>query len=188
MVRFASSHVVPFDNERPSSQSYAFLTMSDTIWYQIIIVWLHLVGATFWVGGMLFLSLVAAPLVRRGSGEVREWFVHLARRFRSWVWGAVVVLVGTGSFLLTRHVSWAVSPFQWPGIVQAKLGMVIVLLGLSIIHDRVVGPRVREIARKDRSMWTPCERTLLRLSPWLARMTLVSGLVILFLGIALARL
>lgn len=159
------------------------------VWYKTILVWVHLIGATCWIGGMVFLSIVVAPLLREKipDFQAHDWFVRVARRFRSLVWMVIPVLVLTGLLLLRQSVWWDVPWAEWSWVVHGKLMAVTMLIALSVVHDRIVGPRVRMIVQKDRSAWTDAERRLVRLSPWLARSTLLLGLLIVFLGVALAR-
>ena len=42
------------------------------------------------------------------------------------------------------------NPRQWPAIFVAKMGLVALLFSLTLIHDLVVGPRVRADSRKGR--------------------------------------
>ena len=60
---------------------------------------IHLTVATLWIGGMLFLFLVAVPLLKKALDPAfaRREFVSQARRFRMLVWGAPsLLLVNSG--------------------------------------------------------------------------------------------
>jgi uncharacterized membrane protein len=50
----------------------------------VFLVWLHVLAAVSWIGGMIFLSLVLAPLVRnrKAAPEFMALFRSAARRFR----------------------------------------------------------------------------------------------------------
>lgn len=59
----------------------------------ILLTSLHVIAAVSWVGGMVFLSFVFAPLVRNGSlPGAPALFRAAALRFRVMAWSAVAVL------------------------------------------------------------------------------------------------
>ena len=154
-----------------------------------ILVWIHLVAATFWVGGMLFLSLVAVPLLKQAPDphSVRLGFVALARRFRMFVWGALSLLVVTGSVLLGHVVNFSAPFSSWPLVVVTKLSLVLMLVVVSLAHDRIFGPKVHRLKQKASSELSVGETLILRLSPLLARLTLVLGLGVLFAAVVMVR-
>lgn len=138
---------------------------------------------------MLFLSLVAVPLLKKDVDPIsaQHSFVSLARRFRTLVWVALAILVLTGSMLLPRFVLIPSSPLTWPSIVLWKLFLVITLIGVSLLHDQVVGPKVRILKRKTKGELASSEQFLIRLSPLLGRLTLVLGLGVLLAAVMLVR-
>ncbi len=93
----------------------------------VLFLWIHLLAAIGWVGGMLFLSLVLAPLVRHEATEpaVKMLFRSAARRFRALVWAAIVVLAGSGPVLLHSRRWSLIDPNGWPRILQIKIGLVV---------------------------------------------------------------
>ena len=101
--------------------------------FDIILVWIHLTSATFWVGGMLFLSLVAVPFLKKDPdpSAAQRGFINMARRFRALVWMALSILVITGSILLPNHVDLSTSLGEWPPAVLIKLTLVLLLIGMS---------------------------------------------------------
>ena len=157
--------------------------------FDLILVWLHLVTATFWVGGMLFLSLVAVPLLKQEPAPVstQHFFVSLARRFRSFVWAALTILVVTGSFLLARLVDLSSSPSTWPTAILVKLFLVVSLVLVVLVHERMIGPRLPALKAKDPATLSPGEKRLLRFSPLIGRLTMVLGLAVLLAAVMVAR-
>lgn len=158
-------------------------------WFYFILVWLHLLAAAFYVGGMLFLSLVAVPLLKTDLDYVgtQRRFLSMARRFRSFAWGAIFVLLLTGAILLRGHVSFGEPFFDWPVTVLTKLLLVAVLLGTSITHEFFLGPKVTNIKQRPPSSWSSAEQTLVKTSPWVSRLTLVLGLAIFLSALVLSR-
>lgn len=157
--------------------------------FDIIFVWIHLTAATFWVGGMLFLSLVAVPLLKKDPdpSSAQRGFINLARRFRTLVWIALSLLVITGSILLPNHVDFSASFGNWPSVVLVKLSLVFLLIIVSLTHDQLMGPKVRALKHKPISELNVMEKLLTRLSPVISRLTLLLGLAILLAAVFIVR-
>lgn len=105
-------------------------------------LWIHLLAAISWIGGMVFLSLVLAPLVRsrRAAPEFMAVFRLAARRFRFIVWGAIAVLLSTGPLLVLQR-GWSLfDPKEWPLALGIKISLVVILLVLTLSHDLLFGP------------------------------------------------
>ena len=153
------------------------------------LVWMHLLAAVVWIGGMVFLSVVLVPVLKRDGqfAQHAALFRTVAYRFRSVVWGTMGLLVGTGLMLAAGRSIPLTEPWHWPTIFSAKIGMVTVLLTLTLLHDLVVGPRVRQTLGKAVSDRTTRERLLLRYSVLLPRMSLLVALLVLLLAVVLAR-
>ena len=154
----------------------------------ILILWLHLMAAVTWIGGMLFLSLVAVPILKPRTAHPgqADLFRAMAQRFRPIVWGAIGVLLVTGPLLVTFQ-GWALfEPGQWPSALRIKLGLVAFLLLLTGAHDLVIGPRVGALSRTPPESRTGLERMLVSSTPWLARGSLILALVILAMAGALS--
>jgi len=155
----------------------------------IFVVWLHLLAAVAWIGGMLFVSLVLAPVFKRDGfvGERRALFQTLALRFRMVAWASILTLVATGSMLLTSRMGSLAEPAGWPFVLKLKLALVAILIGLTAAHDFWLGPKVAALMRGKPTNRGATEQMLVRLSPWIARLGLMLALFILLLGVAVAR-
>ncbi len=155
----------------------------------IILVWTHLIAATFWIGGMLFLSLVAVPILKQDSDPLsaQRGFINLARRFRTLVWSALFILVVTGSILLGNVINFRAPLSSWPPVVLTKLILVFLLVVVSLSHDRIIGPKVRTLKSKAASELSIGEGLLLRFSPLLGRLTLLLGLGVLLAAVIMVR-
>jgi putative copper export protein len=95
-----------------------------TFWNGVL--WLHLLGMAFFVGGQLMLAGVVVPLLR-GDGERMR---AAARRFGIGSLIALGVLVATGVAMASHLHRWHASS------LQVKMGLVVVLLGLLYVHTR----------------------------------------------------
>lgn len=138
---------------------------------------------------MLFLSLVAVPLLKQDSEPLsaQRGFISLARRFRTLVWSALFILVGTGSVLLGNVVNFRAPLSSWPPVVLTKLLLVLLLVVVSLSHDRIMGQKVRTLKSKAASELSVGEVLLLRLSPLLGRLTLLLGLGVLLSAVIMVR-
>jgi copper resistance protein D len=157
--------------------------------FHLLLLWLHLAAAITWIGGMVFLSAVLAPLVRqrKAAPEFMALFRTAALRFRLVVYGAIALLLGTGPLLLHERGLSLFDPHRWPTVLRVKLGLVVVLLILTVVHDLILGPRMRTISAISDAARSPWERTLMRTSAWLPRLSLLVALAVLWAAAALAR-
>ena len=157
-------------------------------------VWLHVVTAALWVGGMLFLVAVIVPLLRtpalRGQAVVLISAVGL--RFRSVGWASLLVLVVTGTINAAfRAGSWSglADPAWWTNpfgrFLAMKLGLVGLILVLSAVHDFAVGPRAAELLRTDPE--SPRAGRWRAAASWMGRMNLLLALLVVALAVALVR-
>jgi len=155
----------------------------------VLLVWLHMLAAVSWIGGMIFLSLVLAPLVRsrKAAPEFMALFRSAARRFRFVVWGAIAVLLLTGPPLLHQRGIPITNPSGWPMILSVKLGLVAILLFVTITHDLIIGPRVGRILQLPTERRTSSDHAMVAWSPWIARCSLILTLAVLLAAVALVR-
>lgn len=151
-------------------------------------VTVHLLAALFWLGGMFFLALVGAPVIRKlDDPELRgRLFADLGRRFRTAGWWAIGILVATG--FLNLHFRGLLDPEVlassdfWAGAygraLAWKLGAVTAMIATSALHDFVFGPRAARAAGGGRHR---------RIASWLARLNAVFGIILVLAAVRLAR-
>lgn len=158
-----------------------------------VVVTLHVLAALFWLGGMFFLGVVGAPVLRGiEPPALRQRLFHdLGRRFRASGWIAIAVLVLTGVLILhyrgMLHWRGALgSPAFWTTAfghtLAIKLLAVTVMVGVSAVHDFVLGP-----AAGRAEAGTPRALALRRRAAMLARGNALVGLVIVIAAVRLAR-
>lgn len=157
--------------------------------YQVA-VFLHVVGATVWVGGIFFLAAVAVPVARRFDPATRSRIVAEAgRQFRLIGWTTLAAMVVTGAYAATVRGATLQNVLDgtfWTTAFGRTLAMKLVLVGLmvavSFVHDFVVGPA----ATRAQAAGQETAR-LRRAAAWLARITGVLALGVLFLAVLLVR-
>lgn len=156
-------------------------------------VTVHILAAMLWVGGMLFLAVVGAPVLRHVEPpELRQrLFDGLGRRFRSVGWATVGVAVVTGIGNL-YYRGW----LHWDGVwnsaafwgtrtgmaLAAKLTFVVLMLAVEGYHDFVVGPRAGQV-----TAGSPEAIALRRQAMWLARIAGVFALGLVVAAVFLPR-
>ncbi len=159
----------------------------------LLSVWVHILAATVWIGGMLFLVLVVVPWLRRGERSNAALFLReTGERFRNVGWACFVLLLVTGTFNLWvrgvrladfGRVEWLRSPFG--KTVLAKLTAFALVLMVSAVHDFYVGPRAtRAIAADPHSPEALRER---RRASALGRVNVLLALVLVGAGVMLVR-
>jgi copper resistance protein D len=155
----------------------------------LLSVTLHLTAAVFWIGGMFFLGIVGAPLLRREDPETRRrLFDALGLRFRAFAWWAIGLMVVTGVVNLwtVGRLPLLMEPAFWRtgyGTALAwKLGLVVAMLSLAAMHDFWIGPRTGEVEAGSEEAGR-----LRRWSAWQARLNALLALALLYVAARLAR-
>jgi putative copper export protein len=160
----------------------------------LLSVYVHLLCAAIWIGGMLFLALVIVPVLRRPEMRVQApaLFATTGIRFRAVGWATLVTLVATG-LVQTSYRAGGVAtlgdPVWWSlpfgRILALKLALVAVTLTLAAIHDFWIGPHASRLLECDRE--SPRAQRWRNAASWLGRVNLLLGLGIVALAVILVR-
>lgn len=155
-------------------------------------VTLHVFAALLWLGGMFFLALVGAPVLRMVEPpELRSLlFRRLGEQFRRVGWIAIAVLLITGTVnlhfrgVLSADALGAAAFWHTPyGRALAwKLGAVTAMLIVQGIHDFIVGPAASRVAPGSPEMLVARRRAAL-----LARLSAVLGIIVVIAAVRLPR-
>jgi uncharacterized membrane protein len=118
-----------------------------------VLVIVHLLAATVWVGGSVALVFVGVPAIRVLEGEPRGRAMReLGLRWRPLGYGALLVAVLTGVELARRDWDEGRSPFQT--VLWVKVGLTAALIAASYLHNYVYGPRLQAEIREGRPQRT----------------------------------
>ena len=116
--------------------------------YQVAAL-LHILAAMVWIGGMLFIAMALAPVMRGlqdPPGIGSRILGAGARRFRAPAWAALLVLVVTGIWILYERGLGADYILTGTGsssqLLHVKVALVALVIALSSLHDFVIGPRL----------------------------------------------
>ena len=137
----------------------------------------------FWLGGMFFLGVVGAPVLRRIEPPAlrSQLFGALGRAFRTAGWVAITVLVATG--VVNLYFRGLLSAALWRSTpLLVKLAAVIVMIALSAVHDFWLGP-----AASRAPAGSPQAIALRRWSTIIARLNALVGLVLVAAAVRLTR-
>lgn len=157
-------------------------------------VWLHIVSAMVWIGGIVFFALVLVPLSRKS--EFADRSAALLRlsgeRFRTVGWICLVTLVATGIVnMASRGITWAslVAPGlhqdPWRNALVHKLGLVAIILILSGVHDFWAGPKA---ARLMATAGREAEgKRMAKAASWFGRVNLLLALAVVAFAVKLVR-
>jgi uncharacterized membrane protein len=156
-------------------------------------VTIHVLAAMLWLGGMFFLGVVGAPVLRAIEPPPlrQRLFQELGMRFRKVGWWSIAVLVVTGIINL-HYRGW----LRWSGVLgsagfwqtnagralAAKLLAVTLMLTVSAIHDFVHGPRAGRA-----SIGSPEAIALRQRAAVYARINAVLGVLLVIAAVRLAR-
>lgn len=157
-------------------------------------VFVHVLSAVVWAGGMLFLALVAIPVLRTLPDRSRaELVARLGERFRPWAWTCIALLVITGVLNLAfRGVTWesVVTGRLWGSpfgqVLAWKLAFVAGAVVLSAVHDFYLGPastRLLQARNPDRRK----AAALRRQAAWVGRLNTLLVLAVLGWAVLLVR-
>lgn len=148
---------------------------------RLLPLWLHVLGAAAWLGGLLFQSHVLFPVLTwEGGADALATAVH---RFRRLGWAALTLLVLSGFHNLTRLPPAA--EMAEGGVIRLlalKLFLAVVVLMLAAQRDFGTAARLIRAVRAGENP-SRLARTLVRLD----RALLLLGAAIVYLGLAVSR-
>lgn len=163
----------------------------STLYY--INVTIHVLAAMLWLGGMFFLGVVGAPILRAVEPPAlrQRLFQQLGTRARSLGWWAITILLFTGvlNLYFRGWLHWSgvlASPAFWrtgTGTALAvKLAAVTVMVVVSAVHDFVLGPMPGRL-----TAGSPEALAFRRRAALLARANALIGIIIVIAAVRLAR-
>ncbi len=148
-----------------------------------VALFLHILAAAFWIGGMLFLVLVLVPFLRTIPDPAKRLEIYdiVGRKFSMWGWVALGILVITGPMVLYYLHGIAPSDLLKPATYSGVFGMilgfklmfVIIAIIISAVHDFDIGP-----AAVKRVSWAGAARIIGRVNFILAIIILVLAVIL----------
>lgn len=117
-----------------------------------LITWIHLLSASVWVGGSIFIGMVIAPMLKTFTSSVTEraiFMIKVGRRFNKIALPALVILIATGIY--KAHLLLA-SPntlldSNYGIILVIKIIVVASMIALFGIHVRISNSDIEQLAK-----------------------------------------
>jgi len=108
-----------------------------------LITWAHLISASIWVGGSLFIGVVLAPLLKTMSESVEERLgimIRVGRKFNKIAVPSLGILIVTGLYNSQYILSKPETIFStnYGIILTIKIMLVAALIVTFAIHIRVI--------------------------------------------------
>ena len=116
---------------------------------QAITTWIHLISASIWVGGSIFLGVVLAPLLKKMSLSIEErleLMIKVGRRFNKIALPSLVILIGTGiynSHLVLQSPEILFSS-SYGAFLITKIVLVIALIITFAGHNRLFSKDIEQ--------------------------------------------
>src|SRR5574341_1831938 len=160
----------------------------------LVLVWLHVVAAIIWIGGMVFVGAILVPLAR--PLPPRDHAALLGRvgvRFSLVAWVCIGILLVTGPWLLLNRgrIELLLQPSAMIGVavgqvLLAMLALIFFMVLLSLIHDFWLGLELVEaLAGGENAGFEGSARlvSLRRGVAWPARLNVAMGVLVVALGV-----
>jgi copper resistance protein D len=122
-----------------------------------LIMWAHLIAASIWVGGSIFIGIVLAPLLKTISDSIAgrlSIMIRVGRKFNKIGVPSLIVLIATGIY---NSVEFIVKPqlilsTNYGIVLLVKIMLVIILIIIFAVHVRLIRSEVeRKIESKQLS-------------------------------------
>ena len=114
-----------------------------------LLMWTHLVSASIWVGGSIFIGIVLAPLLKTISESVEERvtiMIRVGRKFNKIAIPSLAILIATGLYNSSNILSRPqfLLSTNYGIILVIKIILVISLLVMFSIHIRIIRTEIEE--------------------------------------------
>jgi uncharacterized membrane protein len=147
---------------------------------RLVVLYLHVVAAVVWIGGLAYQAHVLLPAARRGAVAP---FAEAARRARPVTWTAIAIVVLSGFYNVTQLGDLARVMESGAGLMlAAKFTLVILAVALASQRD------FAQVTLLNAALATGADPTRpLRSITRLDRIVLLLALIVIYLGLAVSR-
>lgn len=146
----------------------------------LISLWLHLLAAVIWIGGIATILFVVLPSARTAlGGETAKLMGTVSKRFTPMANISIFLLVVTGivMILLNRQAPWTgTTGIAWSFPFVIKLLLILIMIMVHFYRNLVLAPKIA------RTLSEAQKGSLQRFSLSLVKANFSMGLVVLFLS------
>lgn len=108
-----------------------------------LVTWVHLICASIWVGGSIFIAAVAVPVLRSHTKSVEELvglMVKIGRQFNKVTIPAFAILIATGVYNARGFISepGALVDSSYGLLLLIKIILVLATVGTYVVHVKIL--------------------------------------------------
>lgn len=154
-------------------------------WILTLSYWIHLIATVIWLGGLMVMSLIAWPALKRQTLEQNQW-IALQKQLTPWVNGSLVLLLITGFVQMTNdpnYTGFLNIDSLWAGALLIKHLAIFGMMGLAGYSQWVIHPnlaRLSLLAQKRPKLALEEQTTLLQQEIQFLRLNLACAVIVLF--------
>ncbi len=114
-----------------------------------IISWIHLISASIWVGGSIFIGIVLGPVLKTMTTSMEERLqimIRVGRRFNKIAVPSLIILIITGVYSSNQLLSKPelLLSSSYGNLLIIKIILVIALIIVYTVHIRIIRKDVEE--------------------------------------------
>lgn len=117
--------------------------------FLLLVLWLHMLSATAWVGGSIFYLLVLRPTVRRVQPS-SLFTAETAREFKGLVGLCIVFLIITGVILTFDRLTSPYTDGTYVAVLAMKITLALIMFALARSRRRLNRNHQIELRAEDR--------------------------------------
>jgi copper resistance protein D len=154
--------------------------------FDALIVWVHLICSSIWVGGSIFLGIVLAPEIRNMKPNIEDrlsLMIRFGRKFNAIALPSFLILIVTGIYNSRTFIFRPndILETQYGQILIIKILVAVAILVIYIIHIRIFSTKTEEeiTSGKLDLQYLISVRTKII---WLGRITVFLSIIVLLLA------
>jgi uncharacterized membrane protein len=151
-----------------------------------LLTWIHLLSASIWVGGSIFIGIILAPMLKNLASTVEErviLMIRIGRRFNMLAIPSLAVLVATGVY---NANPWLASPdildSTYGTILVVKITVVASMIVAFGVHVKISSGKIEQELAKSHNLTSIHICKLRTRIIWLGRIIVGQSVVILLLA------